>query len=545
MDDKLTPEEKELWDLTQEFYTALDKLIRGMQLYQGKGGLVERLLSEVMKRSDKLLQRRDSTVKISPIGPICFDKPLSDDGKVAKYIFQMYRDGVRELTFQQGVDVDDMRQFARICNEDIAAIDDDIVTLLWKAGFERIQYYAVDSLGEQMDSVGQEDSELLEQSDLTLSGEVDGDSMQFSSSDMRLLRSKDSVNWVQMCSAPVKPTSDVQPMVEQIDAIWPKDRDYSRFLAIVVQLSRKRKQDVPLVRDLFSAMAASGNVEAVYGLLNGLVELCSKDVTEAMLILQVLMNEGEVLKLKDVYTLHHQRLESVLKQIVTIPEFSADGLIALLQALPIGEARSTLQTVLLKSSVDMTSFYTQGLTDEDDTVVEEAIEALGGINTEGALVALYSCLSHSLSVIRRRALEAIDGRYLDGQAKQIGKILKDPEAENRMLALAICQSVVDKEIGNLMLGVMRETNFSKRPMDEQEQFFETLYKYPFPTTFQFLSDILKDKNIVRNKNVTMKQLWAVNVFAKIGTDDAKSILKGLKGNWFLPADVKQRIKEVL
>ena len=39
MDDKLAPEEEELWVLTQEFYTALDKLIRGMQLYQGKGGL--------------------------------------------------------------------------------------------------------------------------------------------------------------------------------------------------------------------------------------------------------------------------------------------------------------------------------------------------------------------------------------------------------------------------------------------------------------------------------------------------------------------------
>ena len=38
MDDKLAPEEEELWMLTQEFYTALDKLIRGMQLYQGKGG---------------------------------------------------------------------------------------------------------------------------------------------------------------------------------------------------------------------------------------------------------------------------------------------------------------------------------------------------------------------------------------------------------------------------------------------------------------------------------------------------------------------------
>ena len=103
MDDKLAPEEEELWVLTQEFYTALDKLIRGMQLYQGKGGLVERLLAELMKRADKLLSRRDSTVKISPIGRFVLRNLCLKMEEVAKYIFQMYRDGIRELTFQQGV----------------------------------------------------------------------------------------------------------------------------------------------------------------------------------------------------------------------------------------------------------------------------------------------------------------------------------------------------------------------------------------------------------------------------------------------------------
>ena len=48
--------------LNQGFYTALDKLIRGMQLYQGKGGLVDRLLAELMKRAEKLLSRQDSAM---------------------------------------------------------------------------------------------------------------------------------------------------------------------------------------------------------------------------------------------------------------------------------------------------------------------------------------------------------------------------------------------------------------------------------------------------------------------------------------------------
>ena len=195
-----------------------------------------------MKRADKLLSRRDSTVKISPIGPICFEKPLFEDGKVAKYIFQMYRDGIRELTFQQGVKADEMRVFAQICNEDIAAIDDDTVTLMWKAEFDRIQYYAVDSLGEQLDAGAQEDSDLLEQSDISLESGEDGEAAQFSSSDMRLLRSKDSVNWVQMCTAPIAATSDVQPLIEQINGVWSTNRDYTRFLAMIMKLSQSKNK---------------------------------------------------------------------------------------------------------------------------------------------------------------------------------------------------------------------------------------------------------------------------------------------------------------
>ena len=132
-------------------------------------GLVERLLADLMKRAEKMLQRKDSTVKITPIGPIFMDKPIFEDGKTSKYIFQMYRDGVRELTFQQGLDIDDMREFATVCNADIGTIDDDIVTLMW-GNFTNIQYYAVDSLGEQ-ETV---ESDLLEQNDeelLFLEGE--------------------------------------------------------------------------------------------------------------------------------------------------------------------------------------------------------------------------------------------------------------------------------------------------------------------------------------------------------------------------------------
>ena len=543
MDDKLTPEQEEVWQATQEFYVALDKLVRGIQLYQGKGGLVERLLAELMKRCDKMLQRGDSTVKISPIGPICFEKPIFEDGKVAKYIFQMYRDGIRELTFKAGIGADEIKTFSDICNEDIAAMDDDIVTLMWKAGFECIQYYAVDSLGEQAGEETLEDSELLTESGIL--GSDGQEEAQFSASDMRLLRSKDSVNWVQMCTAPLRAGSDFQDVIQQVQSKWPEGQDFGRFLAIILKLTRSQNRDVSLVLDLFRSMANNGRVISVVGLLEGLRVLASNNVTEAHQLLRSILSEEQIIGFKDFFENHYVALQSVMIQLVALENFQAGGLIHLLQLLPVGDARASLQEILLHSSVDMTQFYVQGLLNEDEAIVLESIDSLSKVQSEASLGALYGCLGHSLNSIRHAALQAVNGQYLNGQAKQIGKVLKDPSEENRLLALEICQSVVDRELGGILIGIMQEATFARRSMTEQHLFFQLLSAYPTPTVFQYLSDILKDKNIVRSKTVTTRQLWCVDVFEAIGTDDAKSILQGLKGNWFLPTEVKNRIKEVI
>ena len=117
------------------------------------------------------------------------------------------------------------------------------------------------------------------------------------------------------------------------------------------------------------------------------------------------------------YDLHHLRMKDIFESMVMLEGFSADGLIALLQALPMGDARASLQSVLLQSSVDMTAFYVQGLQAEEDEVVIESIQALGKLETPAALVALYSCLSHDLSSIRLKTLEADKRTICGGTSK--------------------------------------------------------------------------------------------------------------------------------
>ena len=78
-------------------------------------------------------------------------------------------------------------------------------------------------------------------------------------------------------------------------------------------------------------------------------------------------------------------------------------MIHLLQLLPVGDARTSLQEILLHSSVDMTQFYVQGLSSEDDDIVLESVASLSKVQSEASVQALYGCLGHSLNSIRHAA----------------------------------------------------------------------------------------------------------------------------------------------
>ena len=64
-----TPEEIELIKKSALFFVGLDKLVRGIKLYEGQGSLVEQLLKDVYSKATDLFAQ-EQTYKITPVGPM-------------------------------------------------------------------------------------------------------------------------------------------------------------------------------------------------------------------------------------------------------------------------------------------------------------------------------------------------------------------------------------------------------------------------------------------------------------------------------------------
>lgn len=69
--------------------------------------------------------------------------------------FKLFVDGLRELSFQSGLEKEEITYFLDVLGRDElkAGADDDIVTLLWERHFSHIQYVVVDDLAGELDEI--------------------------------------------------------------------------------------------------------------------------------------------------------------------------------------------------------------------------------------------------------------------------------------------------------------------------------------------------------------------------------------------------------
>ena len=531
-----TAEEIELVKKSALFFVGLDKLVRGIKLYEGKGSLVEQLLKDVYSKATDLFVQ-EQTYKITPVGPMIHSEVLSEEGKNPSYLFQLYCDGVRELSFTAKLSQDEIFALALTFYGGDASEEEDLVTALWRREFKGIRYYAVDTLGIQVDESGEVD--MLTARSEQLASEEEGEEMTLSSSDLRLLRSEDALSWVQKCNSPFEATGNIKRLAEQMQ--HDDAQSLKRFVAISLEIFEKREEEQVLLQQLWTAFLRKEDASNANAILETLCEL-----QKVPLALRTIGDFfAEDLDLLPPLLEKDKKLLSTVRSLLDIPSFDKERLVSLMKNMSIGNARDSLLDALSKAGTDMTEFYLDNLTSENEEIVIDAIQSLGKIGSDAALSALGSALGHSTGKIRAEALNAMGGRFLLDVQRPLSRLLKDPDPELRIGALNVLKQCQERSFGSALLGVIKEPDFIKRPVEEQEEFFMSLSRFPNASTMTLFTDILAEKNITRSAVVQKRQVFVVKALGEIGTDNAISILKKQGKSWLLASAVKEEIRNVL
>ena len=234
-------------------FTCIDKMLKCLRLYEGRGALVERVGDELLMRAEEALKDGDFTVRVTPVGVWYEGRLLQDDPPA--YLFRVFLDGVRELTFKVGIPREELLALADVFSTDSEKSEEDCVTLLWKRELKFIRYYATDTLGNEVEAAG----DLAGADSEALKSDAEGEELVLSSDDLRMLRAEDSLPWAKTLVTP-RANPAIQAPADS------RSEDLSRFVEFGHRLAPSGEPS-PLVLGVLDAVLREGDCEATCEIL--------------------------------------------------------------------------------------------------------------------------------------------------------------------------------------------------------------------------------------------------------------------------------------
>jgi hypothetical protein len=528
-------------------FATLDKVVRGMRLYEGRGALIERLMADLELKLSTMLEQGEVTVRVTPIGLVYGTSPLTAAGeKTPRYLFRLFCDGVRELTFLPGVERSEIVDLVAVLNMEAQGEDEDLVTLLWKKQMRHIQYFAADTL--DMTTQVSADGELslayeASESRLRQSGAgAGGQEVHLSADDLRVLRQDERLAWVKDCTAPTRAEGALAEAATRIKQAFVSPKDYPRFLAVALRHSADGAEASPLVLNMIDAQLRQGDLDTVAPVLEAIIEAAEEGSDPAQALKKRLCDADRMALIAPVYADNTERLAPILQ---SLAKADNQAIVTLLEHLDSPEAKAALQDVLNQAQVDLTPFYEGHLRSEDEKQIVAGIEALGRIGTPPAIKAVVTSLGHTLSSVRHAALLALRERYQPESRISIGRVLKDPSPDNRMLAIDLLASSGDSRVAWLLLSAIQEPAFLQKGASEQEALFTALASFKDARTLDFFKGVLQSGGLLKNKALVERQLQAARALAQMSTPEATIALQDCRGKWGLAKPVKAEINRLL
>jgi len=306
----------------------------------------------------------------------------------------------------------------------------------------------------------------------------------------------------------------------------------ARYVALVAGL-RGRPESVAAA---FDERVRRGDVQGVVELM----EAASRAPGAAGERLQAALLQPDRLRsLGPLYAAEYKALTPALR---VLCRRGAPGLIELLSVVDGPEARNELIGVILISGCDLVGYYQRQLSGSDEDRLLVIVAELDSLARSDATRALVRGLTSPFERVRRATLEALVGRWDVQLRGPVGRALKDPDRDIRLLALRILQSSGDQRVGGAILAAIREDAFAERDSEERRAFYTAVARFENQQVVGWFEQLLKAPGVMR-RAIIQEQLLAIESLAEVGGWQARRILDAVAGQWYHPRPVRAALRE--
>jgi HEAT repeat protein len=480
----------EIRDLIQ----VLLKAKKNFRIYPENNPMYQKTIDDLLAALTKPLEYteeiplRIKQYKILYEGEVVYENTDKDES-LALFFF---KDGVRELTFRQGIMRDEVEDFLQIISLDFEkdVLDDDIVTLMWEKDFRHISYVVDDTI--LLDDHGYEEEATREALE---SGGGEEDIMKAYEEAFGVERPT-SINIVPLTN------DDLKSIIEEIEN-EPTDKTMiltrTLFEMLYISESKTDFSDVAeLMKKTIQYAVEHANLETPVYTVRQIRKLLesgefSGETAQILRGVDLFLNSSALIRaFGEVMDSGAEFETSLIEDFSGILSKKAiPHLIAILGELKNMASRKTVISILTELGREAPGMIARGLADKRWYVVRNIIYILRQIGDRSVLEYLTRSVRHSDIRVRKEAIRAL-GEMGSGEVINILRdCIHDPDESIRISAVRAIGQIGTALSRKIILEEIQSKPFREKGFTEKKEYFEALSRWPDETTVELLVEILR------------------------------------------------------
>lgn len=414
--------------------------------------------------------------------------------------FRLFRDGIREIRFNEGITADELLIFLEVISR--TDRDQDIALNLWECDFSHITFYVVEE--EEEEKIAYSIPELPKM-------EINYDEA------VKGTLSKEKIEFADKISVDITP------------------EDLRRLKSAVTE--DEKQQPISLIISTLIEVLKVNQAQEVIDALVEILELSinTNDFNNACFIVNQLWNYNDINLIAKIET------ESLVISFAGLPDILDEqsfndftALIGFFSKKSVPHFMRILQNVKNQQRLialqERIAYICQGdpnplidfLKSSDLQILTNAIIILGLIRNRTIVPLLKNMMVHPASQVRMAIIDA----FMElGEAKMTADFLDDLKPEVRIKTLQALERINYHPIYQRLLKTIKNRNFLKLNYDEQKAYFNCLVANRDNRITKYLEQILFKWTLFGRKKYLIKRQLAAQALVKLNSPKAVEILQ--------------------
>lgn len=531
----------------KDVIAALTKAIKTSKLYPESNPIYQKFIEELSEKFNSYMDEhgnlkfRLTQFKLLYKGVEVYDNP----DKLENIALKLFTDGVREITFHEGMEDIEILNFLDVLNTniDLEKTNDDMVTLLWEKNFQHITYFVIEEAGE-----GDAKAEALTNrtpiQEFVKAHEMDAAQKKHMEKESGMPVTEEKTKG----PAPEMPVFSVYTLSEEEIELLKKEKEAEENPSFTFKIIDILNEILYMERDF---QAFSDIVDTLEKALDLLVSRA--DLVRAS---RLLKNLREIADAKGKFSDEEvKRIDRAIERAgdeVRIKEFGAmlgknqsvdlnaltsylsllykNSIAYLLELLEINNLniRKHICDIMVDVIKDDIDVIGRKVNDKRWYIVRNIAYILGRLGKAKGIEYLKRTLKHEEPRVRLESIKSL--MLISGdQAKDLLiSAISDNNNQVRIQAVRGLASLNHKKAVQPLIEFISQEGFKKIEVAEKKEFFEALGKLGANEVVPFLKNIYTKRPWFGRSAHEELRLCAIYGLSKTGTNDALSVLQGLK-----------------